>query len=149
MQLNPYLCFNGDCEAALHFYEQVLGARIDCLLRHEGTPAEAQTPPDWRRKVLHARLNLNGQTVMASDAPPSCYEQPKGFSINVSVQDPGEAERIFRALAEDGQVRMPIGETFWAERFGMLVDRFGIPWMVNCEKARMELGDGEHAHAAA
>jgi PhnB protein len=133
MHLNTYLCFNGDCEAAFHFYEHVFGATIECLLRHEGTPAEAQTPPDWRKKVLHARLSLNGQMLMASDAPPACYEQPKGFSVNINVKDPAEAERVFGALAEGGQVRMPIGETFWAERFGMVVDRFGIPWMVNCE----------------
>ena len=149
MQLNTYLCFNGDCEAAFHFYEQALGGKIECLLRHEGTPAEAQTPPEWRKKIIHGRLNVNGQTIMASDAPPSFYEQPKGFSVNIGVTDAAEAERIFHALEEGGQVRMPIGETFWAVRFGMVVDRYGIPWMINCEKAFAPVGKKEDAHATA
>lgn len=134
MQLHPYLTFNGQCEEAFQFYQRALGAKVEMLLLHEGTPAEAHVPTDWRKKVMHGRINLNGQTVMASDAPPTRYEQPRGFSINLSYQDPAEAERAFQALAEGGQVQMPIQETFWAVRFGMVADRFGIPWMVNCEK---------------
>jgi PhnB protein len=149
MQLNPYLHFNGDCEAAFQFYESALGAKIECLLAHEGTPAEDHVPAEWRKKILHGKMTLNGQTVMASDCPPGYYQQPQGFSINLGYRDPGEAERFFTALAEDGKVKMPIQETFWAERFGMLVDRFGIPWMVNCEKARVEVEQMEEVHAGA
>jgi PhnB protein len=135
MHLNPYLYFNGDCEAAFKFYEKCLGAKIEAMLPHTGTPAEGHVPEEWRTKVLHGRLNIDGQILMASDAPPGRYSKPQGFSISLGIKDPAEAERIFRELGENGSVIMPIGETFWATRFGMLVDRFGIPWMINCEKA--------------
>ena len=135
MQLNPYLFFNGSCEEAFRFYERVLGGRIVAMMTHEGTPTAEHTPAEWRGKIIHARMIVGDQVLMASDAPPGHQEDMKGFSINVGVDDPSEAERIFHALAEGGTVRMPIQETFWAVRFGMLVDRFGTPWMVNCEKA--------------
>lgn len=135
MQINAYLNFDGQCEAALKFYERTLGGKIECLIRHEGTPAEASTPPEWRKKILHGRLNPNGQVIMASDGPPDRYQKPQGFSVSLSVEEPAEAERVYQALAENGKVCMPIQETFWAHRFGMVVDQFGIPWMVNCEKA--------------
>ncbi|SRR5579883_164393 len=135
MQLNPYLIFNGDCETACKFYEQVLGAKIEAMMPHEGTPMADQVPAEWRSKIIHARLNLNGQLIMASDAPPDRYNKTGGFSINISVTDPKEADRIFNALSEGGTIHMPIAETFWAVRFGMFTDRFGTPWMVNCEKA--------------
>jgi PhnB protein len=134
MQLNPYLNFNGQCEAAFKFYEKSLGGKIEAMFTHAGTPAEQQTPPEWRDKILHARLTVGDNVLMASDAPPDCYEEPKGFSVSLQINDPKEAERIFRALAENGKVQMAIQETFWATRFGMLVDQFGIPWMINCEK---------------
>jgi PhnB protein len=135
LQLNPYLFFNGTCEEAFKFYEKCLGGKIEAMMTHAGTPAEAQTPPEWRDKILHARLVVDGQLLMGSDAPPGRQEETKGFSISLQMKDPSVAERIFHALAENGNVRMPIQETFWAARFGMLVDRFGIPWMINCEKA--------------
>ena len=134
MQMNPYLYFDGNCEAAFKFYEKVLGAKIDALMTHEGTPAAGQVPAEWRKKILHARMSVEGQVLLASDAPPGRYDAPKGYSVSVQLNNPVEAERIFHALAENGQVRMPIQETFWAARFGMCVDRFGIPWMINCEK---------------
>jgi PhnB protein len=139
MQLNTYLNFNGNCEEAFRFYERTLGAKVECLLLHEGTPAEAHTPAEWRKKVLHGRIQVNGQTVMASDCPPGQYARPQGFSVTLGYREAGEAERVFGELAEGGQVQMPIQETFWAVRFGMVVDRFGIPWMINCEKARVEV----------
>jgi PhnB protein len=135
MQLNPYLIFNGDCEAAFKFYERVLGAKIEFMMTHEGTPAAEQVPAGWVKKIMHARLNLNGQLIMASDTPPERYSKPGGFSVNISVTDPAEADRIFSELSDGGTVHMPIAETFWAVRFGMFTDRFGIPWMINCEKA--------------
>ena len=135
MQLNPYLTFNGQCEAAFKFYEKCLGGKIEAMLTHEGTPAEQHVPPEWRKKILHARLTVGDQELMASDAPPERYEKPQGFSVSLNVNTPAEAERIFHALAENGKVQMPLAQTFWAIRFGMCVDRFGIPWMVNCEKA--------------
>jgi PhnB protein len=135
MQLNPYLLFNGQCEAAFKFYAQCLGGKIDSMMTHAGTPVEQQVPSEWRDKILHARLTVGDQVLMASDAPPDHYEQPKGFSVSIQINDRGDAERIFNALAENGTVQMPFQKTFWAAGFGMCVDRFGIPWMVNCEQA--------------
>jgi PhnB protein len=136
MQLNPYLLFNGQCEAAFRFYERCLGGKIVAMMPHAGTPAEGQVPPEWRDKIIHARLVVGDQVLMGSDAPPDHFEKPQGFSVTLGIDNPIEAERLFNALAENGTVRMPIQQTFWAERFGMLVDRFGIPWMINCEKSK-------------
>ena len=132
MQLNPYLFFNGQCEAAFKFYAQVLGGKIDGMLTHAGTPAEQQVPAEWRDKIMHARLIVGDQVLMASDAPPDHYEKPSGFSVSIQIKDKAEAERIFNELAEGGKIQMPFGQTFWAAGFGMCADRFGIPWMVNC-----------------
>jgi PhnB protein len=135
MQLNPYLTFDGRCEEAFKFYADVLGGEIAAMIRHEGTPAEAHVPAEWRKKIMHARLVVDGKVLMGSDAPPDRYDGGmKGFSVTLSIEKPAEADRIFAALGEKGNVRMPIQETFWAQRFGMLVDRFGTPWMINCEK---------------
>jgi PhnB protein len=135
MKLSPYLTFSGDCETAFDFYAKCLGGKIDAMVRHEGTPAAQQVPPEWRNKILHARLVVGEMVLMGSDAPPARYEPMKGFSVMLDVADPAEAEHVFRALAENGTVRMPIQKTFWAARFGMLVDQFGTPWMINCEQA--------------
>jgi PhnB protein len=135
MQLNPYLYFNGQCEAAFKFYERCLGGKIEAMMTHAGTPMEKQTPAEWRDKIMHARMTVGDGVLMASDAPPEHYKEPNGFSVSIQIKDPAEAERTFHALAENGKVQMPIQETFWAARFGMLTDQFGIPWMINCEKA--------------
>ena len=135
MQLNPYLLFKGNCEEAFKFYEKSLGGKIGAMLPHGGTPAEQHVPPEWAKKILHASLTIGDQVLMASDCPPDRYEAPQGFSVSLTVKEPAEAERIFRALSEKGKITMPMEQTFWSPRFGMLVDRFGIPWMVNCEPA--------------
>jgi len=135
MQLNPYLLFTGQCEAAFKFYEKCLGGKIEAMMAHAGTPMEAQTPPEWRSKIMHARMVVDGHLLMGSDAPPGHQEQPKGFSVSLMMKDPAQAERVFHALAENGKVTMAIQQTFWSPRFGMLVDQFGIPWMINCEPA--------------
>jgi PhnB protein len=132
--LNPYLTFNGQCETAFKFYEKCLGGKIEAMFTHEGTPAAQHVPAEWRKKILHTRLTVGDQVLMGSDAPPDRYEKPQGFSVSLNVDKPAEAERIFHALAENGNVQMPLEQTFWAVRFGMCVDRFGIPWMVNCEQ---------------
>lgn len=135
MQVNPYLTFNGQCEAAFKFYERALGAKIEAQMTFAGTPAEQHVPAEWRSKIIHARLTIEGQVLMGSDAPPDRYQPPTGISISLSIKDPKEAEQKFNALAEKGTVQMPIQETFWATRFGSVTDQFGIPWMINCEKA--------------
>ena len=134
MQLNPYLLYNGQCEAAFKFYAQVLGGKIVAMITHAGTPAENQVPPEWRAKIMHARLIVGDQVLMGSDAPPAHFQQPQGFSVSIGVDEAEDAERIYHALAENGTVRMALQKTFWAIRFGTLVDRFGIPWMINCEE---------------
>jgi PhnB protein len=134
MQLNTYLSFNGNCEAAFKFYEQCLGAKIEIMMTHGDSPMAQQTPPEWRNKIIHARMTLGGNVLMGGDVPPEHFEEVKGCSVSLGVDDPAEAERIFSALAANGTIRMPLQKTFWAVRFGMLVDRFGIPWMVNCEQ---------------
>jgi len=135
MQLNPYLTFDGRCEDAFKFYAKVLGGEIVAMIRHEGTPAEAHVPAEWRKKIMHARLIVEAEVLMGSDAPPDRSDGAmKGFSVTLSIDRPAEADRVFAALADKGTVRMPIQETFWARRFGMLTDQFGTPWMINCEK---------------
>ena len=133
MQLNPYLTFNGQCEAAFKFYEQCLGGKIEAMMPHAGTPAEEHVPVEWRDKIMHARLAVGDGVLMGSDAPPERYEKPRGFSVSLQIKDPAQADRAFHALAEGGAVQMPIQPTFWAARFGMLVDRFGTPRMGNCD----------------
>jgi PhnB protein len=135
MQLSVYLNFNGRCEEAFKFFERTLGGKITTMNAYEGTPMEEQVPKDWRKKVLHAELVIGPVTLMGSDAPAEHFHQPQGFSISIQTDQPAEAERLFHALAENGQIQMPIGPTYWAARFGMLVDQFGIPWMVNCSQA--------------
>jgi PhnB protein len=137
LNLNPYLFFNGNCEEALNFYQRVLGAQVDFLTKHAGSPAEAHVPKEWGDKVLHARFTIGDTVLMASDAPPGRQaDKPQGFSVNINVPDVASGERIFRALADGGSVTMPFAKTFWADGYGMLTDRFGIPWMVNCQPAR-------------
>ena len=133
MLLNPYLTFKGQCEAAFKFYEQCLGGKITAFT-FEGSPMAGQMPKEWQKKIMHASLTIGDQVLMGSDPPPDRYQPPQGFSVSLSIDKPAEADRAFHALAEGGTVTMPIQETFWAQRFGMLVDRFGIPWMINCEK---------------
>lgn len=134
MQLNPYLTFNGDCAAAFAFYVQCLGGRVEATFTFGESPMANEVPADWHDKVLHTSLIVADRVVMGSDSPPQQYQAPQGISVSLNFYDVAEAERVYQALAEGGEVQMPLQETFWAERFGMLVDRFGIPWMINCEK---------------
>ena len=134
MRFTPYLNFNGDCDAAFKFYERVLGGKIESLMTHGESPIANEVPPAWHNRVLHARLVVGDAVLLASDSPPEHYQRPAGLFVTISVDDPSEAERIFYALAEQGSVMMPMEQTFWAKRFGMLVDRFGTPWMINCDQ---------------
>lgn len=134
MQVNPYLAFNGECEAAFRFYEATLGARIEMMLTHGASPIADQVPPEWKDRIMHARLSLGGSLLMGGDSPPDRHVAPTGFSVSLLVDTTTEAERVFAGLSEGGTVQMPMAETFWALRFGMATDRFGIPWMVNCPR---------------
>jgi PhnB protein len=132
MQANTYLYFNGNCEAAFKYYAEAFGEKIDVMMTHENTPAEAQTPPEWRKKILHANMKIGDTVLMASDAPPGHYHTPQGFSVSLQTKTVEEAESAYQALSKGGKVNMPIQQTFFAARFAMLVDQFGIPWMINC-----------------
>lgn len=132
MQLNAYLMFNGNCEAAFKFYEQCLGGKITMMMTHKEAPSAEKISPDWQDKIMHACLDLGDRLLMGSDSPPDYFEAPQGFYVQISVDEPAEAERLFHALSANGNVKMSIAPTFWSVRFGMLVDQFGIPWMINC-----------------
>jgi PhnB protein len=130
MQLNPYLMFKGQCEAAFKFYAQCLGGKITVMLTHAETPAADQVPTEWRNKIIHARLQLGDTELMGSDAPPEYSAEMKGFSVSLTLANSAEAERVFNALSANATVRMPLQQTFFASRFGMLTDQFGVPWMI-------------------
>jgi PhnB protein len=134
VRLNPYLSFNGQCEEAFKFYEECLGGTIQFMMTWAESPMVDQTPPEWRDKIIHATVMIGETALSGADSPPGYYEKPAGFSVAIEIKDPAEAERIFNALAENGKETMPLQQTFWAVRFGMLTDRFGIPWMINCEQ---------------
>jgi len=135
MQLYPHLTFDGQCETAFKFYQECLHGEITLMMTYENTPMDLQTPSDWGKKISHATFTHAAFMFSGSDALPGHYQKPQGFALQFNLSDPAEAERIFRAMAENATVQASLQETFWALRFGALVDRFGIPWLINCEKA--------------
>lgn len=144
MQLNAYLNFDGRCEAAFKFYEKCLGGKIISMSTFGSTPAGEHMPADWGNKIMHAHLTVGDAVLYGSDAPPDRYKRPEGFAVSIQADKPAEADKVFQALAENANVSMPIQETFWAARFGMLTDQFGIPWMVNCDKQAEETRASSH-----
>jgi PhnB protein len=132
MNLSFHLTFDGRCEAAFAFYVRCLGGTIVTTLRYGDSPMAAQTPQDWQDKIVHATINIYGNALAGADAFPEDYAPPRGFFVLLDIDDPSDADRIFQPLSENGTVQMPIQETFWATRFGVLVDRFGVPWEINC-----------------
>jgi|SRR5437867_8353489 len=138
MSLNPYLYFNGQCEEAFNYYAKCLGGKITFMMTWESAPMTGQAPPGWAKKILHAGLASPDGVLEGCDAMPGQYKKPQSFCVMLRPKHAAEAERMFTDLAEGGIVQIPIEETFWALRFGMVVDRFGVPWLVNCEKAAVE-----------
>ena len=138
MKITPYLNFDGQCAEAFRFYQSVLGGHLE-ILSHEDSPIAAEVPDDWGDRTMHAYLAVGDVELMGSDTPPGQYTPPGDFYVSIHVDDVDEGERIFSALTEEGQVRMPYEPTFWATRFGMLVDRFGTPWMVNVAREPAEV----------
>lgn len=131
MQINPYLIFAGNCRDAFTTYEKVLGGTAQLMPYGDAPPADG--PPQPPDHIMHARLEAHGGVLMGSDGPGG--EAPKdSVWVSLGIDSVDEAERVFQELAHGGQIVMPIGETFWARRFGMLKDRFGVSWMVNCSK---------------
>jgi len=130
MQVQPYLFFDGRCEEAIAFYRSALGAEQGMLMRFKDCPEPGMTPPEGADKVMHARLRIGETELLMSDG--RCLGQPnfQGFSLSLTASDTAEAERLFGALSDGGEVRMPLAETFFSPRFGMVADRFGVSWMV-------------------
>lgn len=135
MQLSPHLTFNGQCKAAFKFYERALGGKVVTMLTYGDSPMAEQVSSEWRGKIVHASLTVGNNVLAGADVLPEHYELPQGFYVLLSPDDPVEAERIFHALSENGAVRMAGQKTFWSPYFGVLVDQFGIPWEISCEKA--------------
>jgi PhnB protein len=135
MQVNPYLVFNGNCEAAFARYREVLGGTLQAMMRHSDAPPGMPVADGWHDKIMHACLMLDDFALMGSDAPPQFQAPMQGFSVNLGLSSIAEAERIYAALSEGGEIRMALQQTFWADRFGMWTDRFGTPWMINCNVA--------------
>lgn len=131
-QVSVSLSFDGHCEEAFAFYERHLGARVTFKLAWGHSPLASQAPPEWQDKLLHATLRLGDTTLLGADALPGSYKAPTGFSILLGLDDPARAEETFDRLGDQGTVGMPLQETFWAKRFGIVTDRFGIPWEINC-----------------
>ncbi len=131
--LNAYVFYQDSCEAAFKYYAKVLGGKIGMMMRASDAPPDMPASPGREKTIMHASLSLpDGSVLMASDAPPDHFHKPQGFSLSLTFKDPAEAERKFNALADGGSITMAFQKTFWAKGFGMCVDKFGIPWMVNC-----------------
>jgi PhnB protein len=141
-QFEPYLSFNGNCAEAMRFYEQALGARIEMMMKFSEAPPDPALPAVDGDGIMHASMTLDGHRLMASDMPPGmAYEPMKGITVSLAYKTAEEGRKIFDALSAGGTVLMAYGKTFWADGFGMCVDRFGTPWMVNA-------GDGGDAQTS-
>ena len=131
LKLQPYLYFDGDCRAAMDLYREVLGGEILTMMTYGEAPP-GLAGPEWQDRILHATLRIGDQELAGSDAPPGRYQPPAGFDVTIALDDLDEAKRVFDALSEGGSVTMAMQETFWTRGFGMLTDRFGVRWMINC-----------------
>ena len=134
MRLMAHLHFKGNCREAFETYARIFGGKIVFAMTYGETPEAAQFTADTRGRIAHARVDLGDQFLLGTDPPPERYQVPQGFNVMADIPVAGEAERVFNALAERGTIIMPFQQTFWAYRFGMAVDQFGTPWMINCAK---------------
>ncbi|HVW07160.1 MAG TPA: VOC family protein [Bryobacteraceae bacterium] len=132
MSLCANLSFNGDCRKAFEFYAKCFAGTISFMGTYAGSPLESQFGPEMAEKIMHASLQLESGMLTGNDVRAADYRKPQGFSLLYSLNDVSRAETIFRELSEGGAVQMPMEKTFWAERFGVVIDRFGIPWAINC-----------------
>jgi PhnB protein len=134
MSVTPYLFFDGRCEEAIEFYKKTLGAEVGMMMRFKDAPDKTMCTPGTENKVMHACLRIGGTAVMASDGRAQGKPKFEGFALSISPKDEADAERLFKTLADGGQVQMPLAETFFAKSFGMVADRFGVGWMIIVEK---------------
>jgi PhnB protein len=136
VRVEPYLVFNGQCREAFTRYQEVVGGTLETMMTHGESPVAEHVPAANRDLILHACLRVGETRLMGSDSPPEMFAQPQGTYVSLQVDDSAEAERIYRALSDGGTVTMPFEKTFWASGgFAMFTDRFGTPWMINCEAA--------------
>ena len=135
MKISPHLVFGGQCEEAFTFYERSLGGRIVTMLTYGDSPMAEEVSPEWRDKIVHASLEIGDGVLSGVDALPEDSERPQGFYVLLHPDDPVDSKRIFHLLAEKGQIRIPIRKTFWSPSYGVVVDRFGIPWEISSEGA--------------
>src|SRR5262245_48914185 len=134
MKIETYIFFTDQCAEAMKFYEKALGGKIEAMMTYADAPPGPHNTPDMANKVIHARLTVGDAVLMASDGPEA--ETRKGFAVALQADTVAEADRLFNALSDGATITMPIGETFFSKRFGMLIDRFGTPWMVNCAQPK-------------
>lgn len=138
MVVQPYLFFDGRCEEAVEFYQKAVGAKVEMTMRFKDAPQPPpadKVKPGSENKIMHTSFKIGDSVVMASDGYAGGKPTFAGFSLSLTVANAAEADRAFNALADGGQITMPIGKTFWSERFGMVTDRFGVGWMVNVDSA--------------
>jgi PhnB protein len=139
MKFIAYLTFDGRCREALEFYAKVLDGKIIAMISHGETPAGEHVAANWQDKIINAHLIADGAELMGADSPPEQGDAKiGGFSVSIHVEEEERAERIFQALSDGGSVLMPIQPTFWAKKFGMVTDRYGTPWMVNCASEQQQ-----------
>ncbi|WP_031237983.1 VOC family protein [Asticcacaulis sp. AC466] len=136
MKITPYLNFDGRCAEALDLYARVLGGEVTFKQTFGDSPMKDDVPPEFQNAVMHATLTIGDQTIQASDAPPNRYARPAGFMVTIGLDDAEKAKAAFAAFADGGTVIMDLQATFWTPLFGMVTDRFGIPWMINLEVAQ-------------
>jgi PhnB protein len=131
MKLNPYLTFDGRCREAFEFYQKAFGGQISFMQTIGESPMASSMPPETHGRVMHVTLHIGDQVLQGADAPSGLFSEPAGFSVALHFDDVGEGQRVFDALAQKGMVQMPFQETFWAKGFGVLIDEFGTPWILN------------------
>lgn len=132
-QVEPYLVFNGNCAEALAFYQQALGAQVDMIHRFKDSPDPSMCPPGLGDKIMHVSFRVGNNRLMASDGQCQPGQGFSGFHLSIGLKDEARAEQIFAKLSDGGKVQMPLTKTFWAPKFGMVTDRFGVSWMINVE----------------
>ena len=133
MHVTTYLAFNGECAKAINFYEKAIGAKLLFKMTWGESPMAKDCPAETHGLIMHSTLAVGDGQIMCADVPPDRYHKPAGISVSLHVKDAGAGERLFNALSENGKVEMPFQKTFWSPGFGMCVDQFGIPWMINTE----------------
>jgi PhnB protein len=132
MHISPHLCFDGQCRTAFAFYQQILGGKIETMLTYGESPMAARVEPQFHDRILHATLQFGDAELTGVDALPRDYRKPQGFCVTLTIEGVARAKQIFASLADGGEVRLPFQPTFWSPGFGVLVDRFAVPWEINC-----------------